>query len=72
MTVETETVEVPTQQSALLAASTAAGAGGHHHHHHHHKTLKSKQSTETIRPKREKRRVARKLPAVNPMSGECG
>jgi hypothetical protein len=60
MTVETETVEV-LQQNALLSSTGGAGA---------HKTLKNKQSSETIRPKREKRKATRKLPAVNPLSGE--
>jgi hypothetical protein len=58
MTVETETVEV-LQQNALLSSTGGAGA---------HKTLKNKQSSETIRPKREKRKATRKLPAVNPLS----
>ncbi|KAM0555011.1 hypothetical protein ACHAPJ_006359 [Fusarium lateritium] len=55
MTVETETVpSVP--QVALTTAQKNEGPNG---------TLKTKQSTETIRPKKEKKKVARKQPAVN-------
>ncbi|KAF4965010.1 hypothetical protein FSARC_7131 [Fusarium sarcochroum] len=55
MTVETETVpSVP--QVALTTAQKSEGPNG---------TLKTKQSTETIKPKKEKKKVARKQPAVN-------
>ncbi|KHN96623.1 uncharacterized protein MAM_05566 [Metarhizium album ARSEF 1941] len=54
MTVETETVSsIP--QVALTTATKEGGNG----------TLKAKPSTETIKPKKEKKRTARKQPAVN-------
>ncbi|OAQ61776.1 phospholipid metabolism enzyme regulator [Pochonia chlamydosporia 170] len=54
MTVETETVSsIP--QVALTTATKEGGNG----------TLKAKPSTETIRPKKEKKRTTRKQPAVN-------
>ncbi|KAK2003217.1 phospholipid metabolism enzyme regulator [Colletotrichum falcatum] len=53
--VETETVSsIP--QVALAPASKLEGGGG---------TLKAKPSTETIRPKKEKKRTSRKQPTVN-------
>ncbi|KAK5992360.1 Vacuolar segregation 7-like protein [Cladobotryum mycophilum] len=55
MTVETETVSsIP--QVALTTGSKADGTGG---------TLKTKPSTETIKPKKEKKRTARKQPSVS-------
>ncbi|KAF4977169.1 hypothetical protein FZEAL_6277 [Fusarium zealandicum] len=55
MTVETETVpSVP--QVALTTAQKSDGPNG---------TLKTKQSTETIKPKKEKKKTSRKQPAVN-------
>ncbi|KAJ4155324.1 hypothetical protein LMH87_000578 [Akanthomyces muscarius] len=55
MTVETETVaSIP--QVALNSSSKADGANG---------TLKTKQSTETIKPKKEKKKPARKQPNVH-------
>ncbi|KAI8669386.1 hypothetical protein NCS57_00753600 [Fusarium keratoplasticum] len=55
MTVETETVpSVP--QVALATGPKSEGPNG---------TLKTKQSTETIKPKKEKRKTTRKQPAVN-------
>ncbi|KAJ4133524.1 Vacuolar inheritance and morphology protein [Fusarium equiseti] len=55
MTVETETVpSVP--QVALTTAQKNEASNG---------TLKTKQSTETIKPKKDKKKVTRKQPAVN-------
>ncbi|KAF1734078.1 Vacuolar segregation protein 7 [Beauveria bassiana] len=55
MTVETETVaSIP--QVALNTSSKADGANG---------TLKTKQSTETIKPKKEKKKPVRKQPNVH-------
>ncbi|KAF4977330.1 hypothetical protein FDECE_18369, partial [Fusarium decemcellulare] len=55
MTVETETVpSVP--QVALATGQKSEGANG---------SLKTKQSTETIKPKKEKKKTVRKQPAVN-------
>ncbi|KAG5796149.1 hypothetical protein H9Q69_004821 [Fusarium xylarioides] len=55
MTVETETVpSVP--QVALTTAQKSEGTNG---------TLKTKQSTETIKPKKDKKKVTRKQPPVN-------
>lgn len=55
MTVETETVaSIP--HVALASTSKVEGANG---------TLKNKPSTETIKPKKEKRRASRKTPSVN-------
>ncbi|KAH8699509.1 vacuolar segregation subunit 7-domain-containing protein [Ilyonectria robusta] len=55
MTVETETVpSVP--QVALATGPKIEGVNG---------TLKTKQSSETIRPKKEKKKTTRKQPAVN-------
>jgi hypothetical protein len=60
MTVETETVpSVP--QVALATGPKSEGPNG---------TLKTKQSTETIKPKKEKRKTTRKQPAVNTGNGE--
>jgi hypothetical protein len=59
MTVETETVSsIP--QVALTTATKEGGNG----------TLKAKPSTETIRPKKEKKRNVRKQPAVNASTGK--
>ena len=60
MTVETEVVEVPTQ-------STISGNQGGNGTL---KTIKAKPSTETIRPKKEKKKPARKPAPVNPSIGE--
>ncbi|KAG5999471.1 hypothetical protein E4U43_002058 [Claviceps pusilla] len=55
MTVETETVaSIP--QVALTTSNKDIGSG----------TLRAKPSTETIKPRKEKRRTARKQPMVNP------
>ncbi|KAI9900416.1 hypothetical protein N3K66_004678 [Trichothecium roseum] len=55
MTVETETVtSIP--QVALATGNKSEGPNG---------TLRSKQSTETIKPRKEKRRPTRKQPTVN-------
>lgn len=55
MTVETETVtSIP--QVALATGAKAEGGPG---------TLKTKPSTETIKPKKEKRKTSRKQPSVN-------
>ena len=60
MTVETETVaSVP--QVALNAGSKADGANT---------TLKAKPSTETIKPRKEKKKTSRKQPAVSSGNGE--
>jgi hypothetical protein len=60
MTVETETVtSIP--QVALTPGIGAQGSNG---------SLRTKPSTETIRPKKEKRKAARKQPAVNSGTGE--
>lgn len=60
MTVETETVpSVP--QVALATGPKIEGVNG---------TLKTKQSSETIRPKKEKKKTTRKQPAVNSGTGE--
>ncbi|KAI8403126.1 hypothetical protein FOFC_16560 [Fusarium oxysporum] len=60
MTVETETVpSVP--QVALTTAQKSEGTNG---------TLKTKQSTETIKPKKDKKKVTRKQPPVNAGNGE--
>ncbi|KAM0203151.1 hypothetical protein ACHAPA_010103 [Fusarium lateritium] len=60
MTVETETVpSVP--QVALTTAQKNEGLNG---------TLKTKQSTETIKPKKEKKKTSRKQPPVNTGNGE--
>lgn len=60
MTVETETVaSIP--QIALASASKAEGPNG---------TLKNKPSTETIKPKKEKRKTSRKAPSVNAGNGK--
>lgn len=59
MTVETETVSsIP--QVALTTATKEGGNG----------TLKAKPSTETIKPKKEKKRSTRKQPAVNAGAGK--
>lgn len=60
MTVETETVtSIP--QVALATGNKSEGPNG---------TLRSKQSTETIKPRKEKRRPTRKQPTVNSGNGE--
>ncbi|KAK0727016.1 vacuolar segregation subunit 7-domain-containing protein, partial [Lasiosphaeria miniovina] len=60
MTVETETVtSVP--QAALAPGAGAPGSNG---------SLRTKPSTETIRPKKEKKKPARKQPAVAAGTGE--
>lgn len=60
MTVETETVpSVP--QVALTTAQKNETSNG---------TLKTKQSTETIKPKKDKKKVTRKQPAVNSGNGK--
>lgn len=60
MTVETETVaSIP--QVALGTTSKAEGSNG---------TLKTKPSTETIKPKKEKRKTSRKQPSVNAGNGK--
>ncbi|XP_044716922.1 vacuolar segregation subunit 7 domain-containing protein [Hirsutella rhossiliensis] len=59
MTVETETV--PSVPQVVLATGTKAEAANG--------TLKTKPSAETIRPKREKKKPARKQPAVNSGTG---
>jgi hypothetical protein len=66
MTVETETVSsIP--QAALgppsdrAGASRDAGAG----------TLRVKASNETIRPKKDRKKAARKAPSINTASGKC-
>ncbi|GJN78931.1 hypothetical protein PLIIFM63780_002442 [Purpureocillium lilacinum] len=59
MTVETETVpSVP--QVALTAGQKSEGGNG---------TLKAKPSTETIKPKKEKKKPTRKQPAVSSATG---
>lgn len=60
MTVETETVaSIP--QVALATGSKNEGVNG---------TLRAKQSTETIRPKKDRKKVARKQPSVNNGTGK--
>lgn len=60
MTVETETVtSIP--QVALATGSKSEGTNG---------TLKPKPSTETIKPKKEKKKASRKQPAVSSGNGE--
>ncbi len=60
MTVETETVpSVP--QVALTAGQKSEGGNG---------TLKAKPSTETIKPKKEKKKPTRKQPAVSSATGK--
>lgn len=59
MTVETETV--PSVPQVALATGPKVEANG---------TLRTKPSSETIRPKKEKRKTTRKQPAVNPGTGE--
>lgn len=60
MTVETETVaSIP--QVALGTTSKAEGSNG---------TLKTKPSTETIKPKKDKRKSSRKQPSVNAGNGK--
>jgi hypothetical protein len=60
MTVETETVSsVP--QVALNTGAKTEGVGG---------TLKAKPSSETIKPKKEKKKVPRKQPTVTSGNGE--
>lgn len=59
MTVETETV--PSVPQVVLAANTKLEAGSG--------TLKTKPSAETIKPKRDKKKPARKQPAVNSGTG---
>ncbi|OLN85899.1 Vacuolar segregation protein 7 [Colletotrichum chlorophyti] len=54
--VETETVSSIPQVALAPASKNEAGAG----------TLKAKPSSETIRPKKEKKRTNRKQPTVNP------
>lgn len=62
MTVETETVpSIP--QMPLSTGTKVDGANG---------TLKAKPSTETIRPKKEKKKTTRKQPAVVPGTGKLG
>lgn len=58
MTVETETV------SSIPQVALAAKPEGHNG------TLKTKPSTETIKPRKEKRRTSRKQPAVNAGNGK--
>ncbi|KAF7550973.1 hypothetical protein G7046_g7845 [Stylonectria norvegica] len=60
MTVETETV--PSIPQVALATGPKAEANG---------TLKTKPSSETIRPKKEKKKTTRKQPAVNAGTGEA-
>lgn len=59
MTVETEVVA--TKANVGLAPPNAAGSSN---------TLKSKPSVETIKPKKDKKKTARKQPAVNSATGE--
>lgn len=60
MTVETETVSsIP--QVALSTGNKAEGVNG---------SLKAKPSTETIRPKKDKKKTVRKQPTVNTGNGE--
>lgn len=59
MTVETETV--PSVPQVALATGPKVEANG---------TLKTKPSSETIRPRKEKKKATRKQPAVNPGTGE--
>jgi hypothetical protein len=60
MTVETETVSsIP--QIALTTGTKAEGGGG---------TLKAKPSTETIKPKKDKKRTIRKQPVVSSGNGK--
>lgn len=60
MTVETETVtSIP--QVALATGTKAESANG---------TLKTKPSTETIKPKKDKKKPARKQPAVSSGNGK--
>lgn len=60
MTVETETVtSIP--QVALATGTKSEGGPG---------TLKTKPSTETIKPKKEKRKTSRKQPSVNAGNGK--
>jgi hypothetical protein len=60
MTVETETVSSIPQVALAPASSTTSGSG----------TLKTKPSTETIKPKKEKKKTNRKQPPVAPGNGE--
>ncbi|PHH62216.1 hypothetical protein CDD81_7343 [Ophiocordyceps australis] len=59
MTVETETV--PSVPQVALTAGTKSDSGNG--------TLKAKPSTETIKPRKDKKRMARKQPQVNPGTG---
>lgn len=59
MTVETETV--PSVPQVALATGPKTEVNG---------PLKTKQSTETIKPKREKKKTSRKQPAVNAANGK--
>ncbi|CAM1500785.1 Fc.00g099470.m01.CDS01 [Cosmosporella sp. VM-42] len=59
MTVETETV--PSVPQVALATGPKVESNG---------TLKTKPSSETIKPKKEKKKTTRKQPSVNPGTGE--
>lgn len=61
MTVETETVPSVPQVALATGAKSEAGNG----------TLKAKPSTETIRPKKEKKKSTRKQPPVSSATGKA-